>query len=473
MITIEEFREYGHQLVDWMADYYKDIEKLPVKPRVNPGDILNAIPESPPEKGESMDVIFDDFKNKIMPGITHWQNPKWFAYFQANSSYPSVLAEMLTATLAQQGMLWETSPAATELEERVMDWLRKMMGLPSDFHGVIQDTASTATLCALLSAREKASGFKINEDGYKNHLTFRVYASTETHSSIDKAVRIAGIGQQNLVKIPTGETLAIDTKKLAEAIEKDLADGLTPLCVVASIGTTGTMAIDPLNEVGDICRHHNIWLHVDGAYVGSAMILPEYRWMIDGIDKADSYVFNPHKWMFTNFDLSAYFVKDKETLIRTFSILPEYLKTRVDDQVNNYRDWGIQLGRRFRALKLWVVIRNFGLEGIRERFRNHIAWMQALKNDIQGSEDFELLAPAPLNMVCFRYHPPHTNDQIKLDEINKRIVQEVNATGETYLTHTKINGIFTIRLVAGQTYLEERHIREVWKTIREIAANYA
>jgi len=467
MISIEEFRQHAHQMVDWMADYYSSIDKYPVKSDLNPGDIFKQIPDNPPEQGEPMSEIFEDFKNIIIPGITHWQNPKWFAYFQANSSYPSVLAEMLTATLATQCMVWETSPAAAELEEKMMVWLKDIMGLPDHFEGVIQDTASTATLCAFLSAREKASNFEINKKGYTGDENYRIYCSTETHSSIDKAIRIAGMGDENLVKVKVDEKLAIQPEILEKAIKDDINSGEKPLCVVATIGTTGTLANDPLKKIAEITQKYKIWLHVDAAYAGSAMILPEFRWMIDGLEFADSYVFNPHKWLFTNFDLSAYYVKDKDVLIRTFSIMPEYLKTQVDQKVKNYRDWGIQLGRRFRALKIWFVLRNFGKAELKNRIKKHIDMVQKLASDIKNDPEFELMVENPLNMVCFRFHPESIRDEPTLNTMNERILHEINATGETFLTHTRIKGAYAIRLVAGQTYLEKEHLRDVWKIVRE------
>jgi aromatic-L-amino-acid decarboxylase len=467
MISIEEFREHAHQMVDWMADYYSSIDKYPVKSKVNPGDILKQIPDTAPREGEPMSNIFEDFKSIIMPGITHWQNPKWFAYFQANSSYPSVLAEMLTATLATQCMVWETSPAAAELEEKMMVWLKDIMGLPEHFEGVIQDTASTATLCAFLSAREMTSNFKINSEGFSGNEKYRIYCSTETHSSIDKAIRIAGMGDKNLVKVEVDEKLAMKPDILEKAIREDINSGMKPLCVVATIGTTGTMAIDPLSKIAEITQKYGIWLHVDAAYAGSAMILPEYRWMADGLEHADSYVFNPHKWLFTNFDLSAYYVKDKDVLIRTFSIMPEYLKTKVDQKVNNYRDWGIQLGRRFRALKLWFVLRNFGVEELQGRIQKHIDMVQELAIDIKKDPDFELIVENPLNMLCFRFHPGNINDESTLNSMNEKILQNINASGQTFLTHTRIRGTYVIRLVAGQTYLEKEHLQEVWQLIRK------
>jgi aromatic-L-amino-acid decarboxylase len=331
-----EFRKRAHELADWMADYFEQIEEYPVKSKALPGDIYKQLPENPPQNKESFDQMMDDLNKIIMPGITHWQSPHFHAYFPANSSYPSVLGEMITSALGTQCMIWETSPAAAELEEKVMDWLKKMMGLPSSFHGVIQDTGSTATLVALLSAREKISQFSINSNGFSK-LKYRIYCSTEAHSSIEKGVKMAGFGKENLVKIKVDSTLKIIPIELEKAVAKDIQNGHIPTCVVAALGTTGTVAIDELKPLVEICKKHNIWLHVDAAYAGSALILEEYRGMIDGIEEADSFYFNPHKWMFTNFDCSAYFVKDKELLIKTFSITPEYLKTDMDNDVNNFK----------------------------------------------------------------------------------------------------------------------------------------
>ncbi len=469
MIGSEEFRKYAHEFVDWMADYLESVEKLPVKSQVKPGEIFARIPDRPPEKGESMSRIFGDFQQLILPGMTHWQSPNYFAYFTANSSYPSVLAEMLTATLAAQCMVWETSPAAAELEEKMMNWLREMTGLPGTFEGVIQDTASTATLVALLTAREKATAFRINEEGFQGEQAFRVYCSSEAHSSIEKAVKMAGFGRVNLVKVEVDEALAIRPEKLEEAVVRDLEQGHLPLCVVAAIGTTGTVAIDPLERLAGICRRHRIWLHVDAAYAGTALVLPEHRWMIRGIEDVDSFVFNPHKWMFTNFDCSAYFVKDTEALIRTFEILPEYLKTGTRGQVNDYRDWGIQLGRRFRALKLWFVIRDYGVEGIREKVRSHISWAAELADAIRQDPDFELFEPQNLGLVCFRYRPPGVDAPGQLNHLNDSLMKTLNASGKIYLTHTRVGGLTTLRMAVGQTSVTREHVMNAWKLIRETA----
>jgi aromatic-L-amino-acid decarboxylase len=467
----QEFRKYAHELVDWMADYLQDVEKYPVKARSKPGEIIEQLSLLPPQKGESMDRIIADFKKIILPGMTHWQHPGFFAYFNANNSYPSVLAEMLTAAMGAQCMSWQTSPAAAELEERVMEWVAKLTGLPDTFTGVIQDTASTATLCSLLTAREKYSDFEINRRGFAEENKYTVYCSTEAHSSIEKGVKIAGFGKNNLRKIKVDKDFAMIPAALEEEILKDKKAGLWPLAVIAACGTTGSIAIDPLRRIGEICRKHDLWLHVDAAYAGTALLLPEKRSMIDGIEYADTFVFNPHKWMFTNFDCSAYYVKDKGALIRTFEILPEYLKTKEGKQVNNYRDWGIQLGRRFRALKLWFVIRSFGVEGLQAKIRSHIAWAQNLTGKIKAVEDFEILAPVPLATICFRYKPTGIDDENQLNELNAQLLETLNATGKIYLTHTKLNNIYTLRLVIGQTYLQEDHVKKAWELIRKTTVN--
>jgi aromatic-L-amino-acid decarboxylase len=403
-----------------------------------------------------------------MPGITHWQSPNFFAYFPANTSPPSILAEMIISTLAVQCMIWETSPSATELEQKVMNWLRDMTGLPKEFEGVIQDTASTSTLAAILTAREKITGHKINEEGLYDFKKLRVYCSDQAHSSVDKAVKIAGIGIKNLIKIRTRTDYSLDPEKLREEIEKDKKAGLIPCCVVATIGTTGVTAIDPLKEIGKVCSENGIWLHVDAALGGTALILPEYRWMIEGSEYIDSFVFNPHKWMFTNFDCSAFFVKDAATLIRTFEILPEYLKTRTRGQVNDYRDWGVPLGRRFRALKLWCVIRLYGVEGLQNMIRTHIAIAKNLEQMISQEPDFEIMAPVNLNTVCFRYKPEGTSEE-EANLLNEKLNHLLNDSGKLYLTHTKVKGKYTLRMVTAQTNVTMNHVGKAWKLIIQTA----
>ena len=469
-MTPDEFRKHAHELVEWMAGYMENIEDYPVKSPVLPGDIFCRIPDNPPEDPEPFEAFFDDFRNIIMPGMTHWQSPNFFAYFPANSSPPSVLAEMLTSTLAAQCMIWETSPAAAELEEKVMNWLRDMTGLPDNFEGVIQDTASTATLAAIITAREKITGFRINDEGFYKNPELRVYCSGQAHSSVDKAVKIAGIGRKNLVKTSVRDDFSMDPVSLESEIRNDIENGYLPCCVIATLGTTGTTAIDSLEEIGIICRKYNVWLHVDAALAGTALILPEFRWMINGKEYIDSIVFNPHKWMFTNFDCSAYFVKDADSLIRTFEILPDYLKTRTRGMVNDYRDWGIPLGRRFRALKLWSVIRHYGVSGIRDKIRSHISLARELEEMIKKEKDFEVLAPVVLNTVCFRFNPGMLENE-ELNKLNEKINHSLNDSGRIYLTHTSINGKYTLRMVTSQTNVTSGHVKRAWDLIRETSRN--
>jgi aromatic-L-amino-acid decarboxylase len=469
-MTPDEFRKHAHELVEWMAGYMENVEEYPVKSSVMAGEILNKLPDNPPQQPESFELFLRDFEEIIMPGITHWQSPNFFAYFPANTSPPSVLAEMLTSTLAAQCMIWETSPAAAELEQKVMNWLRELISLPSSFEGVIQDTASTATLAAIITAREKITGFRINDQGFSDTKVLRVYCSEQTHSSVEKAVKIAGIGKKNLVKIGVKDDFSINPEMLEKAIAEDLKNGFIPCCVVATIGTTGTTAVDPIKPVGEICARNGIWLHVDAALAGSALILPEFQWMLEGREYIDSFVFNPHKWMFTNFDCTAYFVKDAGTLIKTFEILPDYLKTRTRGKVNDYRDWGIPLGRRFRALKLWCVIRMYGVKGLQEKIRYHIRIASRLEEMILGETDFEIMTPVIFNTVCFRYNPEgKTREQVNI--INERLNHKLNDTGKIYLTHTTLNGNYCLRMVTAQTNVTLEHVERAWEMIKETARN--
>ncbi|MBI4773264.1 MAG: aminotransferase class V-fold PLP-dependent enzyme [Deltaproteobacteria bacterium] len=470
----EHFRTYGHQVIDWVADYLQQVEQYPVLSKVAPGEIRAKLPSDPPLSGESMSEILQDFNEIILPGITHWNHPGFFAYFPANNSGPSILAELLSAGLGVNAMLWQTSPAATELEELVMEWLRKMLELPRDFRGVIQDTASTATLCALLCARERVSDFRINAEGFQSwpaETPLRLYTSREAHSSVEKGAKIAGFGSHNVVPISVDDRYAMDPRDLEENIRKDLDLGYIPCCVTATVGTTSSTALDPLEPIGEISHRYGAWFHVDAALAGSAAILPEKRWILDGIERADSFVFNPHKWLFTNFDCSAFFCRRPEILTRTFSILPEYLKTDLDRQVTNFRDWGIQLGRRFRALKLWFVLRHYGVEGLRERVREHIALAQQFKTWVENHPYFELLAPVPLNTICFRFHPETARDarisDEELDGLNKKLLDEVNRSGRMFLTHTKLSDRFCLRLCVGQTQTRQKHVEEAWRTLLE------
>jgi aromatic-L-amino-acid/L-tryptophan decarboxylase len=463
-----EFRKYAHDLVDWMADYLENVEDYPVKSSVTPGDIFNKIPDKPPVNSEPFSHLMKDLEEIIMPGITHWQNPNFYAYFPANTSPPSILAEMIISTLGAQCMIWETSPAAAELEEKMMIWLRDMIGLPSGFEGVIQDSASTATLAAILTAREKVTGFSINAGGSENAGTLRVYCSEQTHSSTEKAVKISGIGRKNLVKIPVRDDFSMDVVNLAEEIRKDIDKGFIPCCVVATLGTTGTTAVDNLKTIGEICSKNGVWLHVDAAMAGTALILPEFQWMLEGKEYIDSFVFNPHKWMFTNFDCTAYFVKDASTLIKTFEVLPEYLKTRTRGKVNDYRDWGVPLGRRFRALKLWSVIRSYGTDGLREKIRYHIKIAANLAGLISKEADFEILAPVIISVVCFRYIPAGYSEA-EINVVNEKLNHRLNDSGKIYLSHTVLKGKYTLRMVTAQTNVTLEHVEKAWDLIKETA----
>jgi aromatic-L-amino-acid/L-tryptophan decarboxylase len=464
----DEFRKHAHELVDWMAGYLENVENYSVKSLVEPGSIFNKIPGKPPERSEPFSALMKDLDEIIMPGITHWQNPNFFAYFPSNSSPPSILAEMIMSTLGAQCMIWETSPAAAELEEKMMIWLRDMIGLPSMFEGVIQDSASTATLAAILTAREKSTGFSINTEGAKHSGTLRIYCSDQTHSSVEKAVKISGIGKNNLVRIPVRDDFSMDPEKLKEEVALDIKKGFIPCCVVATIGTTGTTAVDPLRAIGEICNENNIWLHVDAAMAGTALILPEFQWMLDGREFIDSFVFNPHKWMFTNFDCTAFFVRDAGSLIKTFEILPEYLKTRTRGKVNDYRDWGVPLGRRFRALKLWSVIRFYGTEGLREKIRYHIRIASQLSEMISKEADFEILAPVIISVVCFRFIPDGYNEE-QINSLNEKLNHRLNDSGKLYLTHTVLKGKYTLRMVTAQTNVTLAHVEKAWNLIMQTA----
>jgi aromatic-L-amino-acid decarboxylase len=467
-MTPAEFRHYGYTVVDWIADYYEQIESLPVLSRVDPGQVRSLLPAPPPEYSEPFEDILKDVTDLILPGLTHWQSPNFFAFFPGNSSGPSILADLLSSGLGVQGMLWATSPACTELETHVLDWLVEMLGLPHKFlssssgGGVIQDGASSASLCALLAARERATHFSGNEQGGDGRLV--VYTSNQAHSSIEKAVKIAGIGRQNLRLIDVDDSFAMRPDLLARQIEKDRQANRLPCFVAATVGTTSSTAMDPLLEIGDICNEKNIWLHVDAAMAGTAALCPEFRWIINGLEKADSYCFNPHKWMFTNFDCDCFYVADRKTLIQTLSILPEYLRNQATESgaVIDYRDWHIPLGRRFRSLKLWFVIRHYGVKGLRYHIRRHVELAQLFANWLKKDDRFELAMTPPLNLVCFRHRDG--------DEFNQKIMERLNTSGDLYLSHTRMNDRLTLRLCVGQTNTELRHVERAWQKIQEVAA---
>lgn len=464
-----EFRNAGHQLVDWMANYMDNVSTYPVKPDIKPGAIKSQLPKQAPNQSDSFDSIFSDFNKIILPGMTHWQHPQFFAYFPSGTSGPSVLAEMLASSMGAQCMIWLTSPAAEELEERMMEWVRDMLGLSTDFVGVIQDSSSSSTLVSLLTARECHSKYQINKYGFDRDRKFRIYTSAQAHSSVDKGVKIAGFGIDNLVKIDVDDAFALKPDVLERQIQQDLENGFAPLCVVSTIGTTSSTAIDPIGSIGKICKRYNLWHHIDASYAGAALLLPEMRWMNEGVELADSFVFNPHKWMLTNFDCSAYFVKDKNALINTFSIMPEYLKTPEDHLVNNYRDWSIPLGRRFRALKLWFVIRSYGVEGLQSIIREHIRIGQWLKGEIEKDPNFELLAPVPLNLACFRYKPEGVTDESQLNAINAKLLESLNQSGQILLTQTKLNEKYAIRFVSGNSNTTMEAVSAGWNKVKEYA----
>jgi aromatic-L-amino-acid decarboxylase len=466
-MTPEEFRRRGYEAVDWVADYMAEIENYPVLSRVEPGDVRSLLPSEPPEEGEPFEAMLRDLDEIVMPGITHWQSPSFFAFFPANASGPAILGDLVSSGLGVQGMLWATSPACTELETHLMDWLVSMLGLPQAFlssgpgGGVIQDTASSATLCALLAARERATGFEANRRGGDGSLT--AYGSTQAHSSVEKAVRIAGIGDAQLRLVEVDGAFAMRPEALERAVREDRDAGLTPCFVCATVGTTSSNAMDPIRAIGEVCRRHAVWLHVDAAMSGTAAICPEFRHLQDGLELADSYCFNPHKWMFTNFDCDCFWVADRAALIRTLSVLPEYLRNQATESgaVIDYRDWHVPLGRRFRALKLWFVIRHYGVEGLRHHVRRHVELARGFAARVQAHPDFELAAPVPLNLVCFRHRGG--------DDVNQRILDRVNASGEMYLTHTKLGDRYTLRMSIGQARTEAPHVDAAWARIRAAA----
>src|ERR1700688_330873 len=466
-MTPDEFRRHGHAVVDWIADYHARVESFPVLAQVKPGEIRAALPANPPSQGEPFDALLKDVEQLILPGVTHWQSPNFFAYFPCNASGPGILGDLLSSGLGVQGMLWSTSPACTELETHVMDWLVAMLGLPEKFlssntgGGVIQDTASSAALCAVLAARERAPNYVSNKKGCDGRLI--AYASTQTHSSLEKAAMIAGIGVDNLRLIEVDQNLAMRPDALARQVDADRRAGLTPFFVCATVGTTSSNAMDPISAIGEVCRQHNLWLHVDAAMSGTAALCPEFRHTQSGVELADSYTFNPHKWMFTNFDCNCFYVADRKALIQTLSILPEYLRNKATESgaVIDYRDWQIPLGRRFRALKLWFVIRHYGVEGLQFHVRRHVELAQTFLRWVREDSRFELMAPAPLNLICFRLKGA--------DQLNEELLRRLNRSGKLYLSHTRLNGKFTIRFCVAQTRTELQHVQQAWDAIRNEA----
>ena len=466
-----EFRRLGHDLVDWIAGYRENLPDLPVMSQVEPGDIRALLPASPPQRAEGLDTVAGDLERVVVPGITHWNHPGWFAYFPSNTDLSSVLADLVAAGLGAQGMSWQTSPAATEVEDVVMEWLRQMVGLPDDFTGVIQDSASSCTLTALLCARERASAFAQNGGGLQAAAPpLVVYASDQAHSSIGKGALLAGFGADHLRLLGTDEAHALRLDLLEAAVRDDLAAGQRPCAVVATIGTTATTALDPLGGIAELCERHGLWLHVDAAMAGTAMICPEHRWMWQGIERADSLVFNPHKWLGTGFDLSAYYIRDPEHLVRVMSTDPSYLRTAQDGLVRNLRDWGIPLGRRFRALKLWFLVREYGVEGLQARIRRDMANAHWLEEQVAAAPGWELLAPAPLQTVCLRHAPAElTGDEDALTIHNLGIADGINLEGRFYLTTSALKDVQMIRVSIGAQATEREHVEALWLRLQEAA----
>ena len=470
-MTPEEFRNRGHAVVDWIADYYQKIEAFPVLSKVEPGDIRAQLPQEAPAHPEPFEQILADVEKLIVPGITHWQSPNFFAFFPCNASGPAILGDLLSSGFGVQGMLWATSPACTELETHVLDWLVNALGLPEKFRssntggGVIQDTASSSALCAVLAARERATKFISNRTGAKQKLV--AYTSNQAHSSIEKAVKIAGVGSENLRLVALDETLAMRPEALVAAIQQDKAAGFTPFFVCGTVGTTSSNGMDPLDKIGAICRQQNLWFHVDAAMSGTAALCPEFRHFQNGLEHADSYCFNPHKWMFTNFDCDCFYVADRKGLVETLSVLPEYLRNKATESgaVIDYRDWHVPLGRRFRALKLWFVLRYYGIEGLQFHVREHVRLAQEFAARVREDKRFELVVPPPLNLVCFRLNGS--------DELNQKLMDALNRSGDLYLTHTKLNGRVVLRMSIAQTNTEQRHVEKAWRRIREEASRLA
>jgi len=465
----EEFKKYGYELIDWIAEYFTTIEKYPVVPNIKTGDIKNKLPENPPSLPESFEKIFSDVDEKIIPGVTHWNHPNFMAYFNSTSSGPGILAELLSAALNTNGMLWKTSPSTTELERVTVDWMRQMLGLPEPFWGIIYDTASVSSMHGIAAAREEVSEYNFRHKGLtgkEKTPMLRLYASEQAHSSIEKGAILLGIGIDGVRKIPVDNEFRMIPEKLSKAISEDKANGWRPFCVVATVGTTSTTSIDPVEKIANVCKQEKLWLHVDAAHAGVTAMLPEMKYIFNGVDRADSLVINPHKWMFTPIDLSLFYTRKPDVLKRAFSLVPEYLKTAEDSSVENLMDYGIQLGRRFRALKLWFIIRYFGVNGIIERLREHIRLGQMFASWIDKHPDFERMAPTPFSTICFRAHPTRMNDEGMIEWLNEQLLQKINETGKLFISHTKLNEKFVLRVSISGLRTEERHVIDAWKLIQ-------
>lgn len=464
-MPVEEFRKYGYELIDWVANYLENVGSFPVLPNIKPGDIKSKLPKSAPKTGEAMNEIIADVDKIILPGTTHWQHPNFMAYFNSSGSGPGILGEFVAAAFNTNGMVWKSNPASTELEETVLIWFRELMNLPKEFRGIIYDTASVSSMHAIAAARESV-GYDIRENGMSGAPKLRLYCSEQAHSSIDKGVLTLGIGLDGIRKIPIDSEFRMIPEKLEKAIREDRANGFVPFCVVATIGTTSTTSVDPVNGIANICEEEKIWLHVDSAHAGVTAMLPEMSNHFKGLERADSFVVNPHKWLFVPVDLSILFTRNPEILKQAFSLVPEYLKTAEDSVVENYMDYGIQLGRRFRSLKLWFVLRYFGVEGLQTQLREHIRLGQLFAKWIEEHAQFELLAPTPFSTICFRAKPDGWNEN-KLNELNEKLLNEINSTGKLFITHTKLNDKFTLRLCISGIRTEEEHVKLAWEVIQE------
>lgn len=465
-MNAEDFRRICHEIVDWIANYFETIESRPVLAQCEYGDLIKDIPNTPPTKGEAIETIIADVDKLIAPRLTHWNHPSFYALFSTSTSAPGIFGELFSAAFDVKAMLWRTSPAATELEHIALDWLRQMLGLDEGYEGVIYDTASIGSMHAIAAAREKLN-LRIREDGMSGRTDLpllRVYASEHAHSSIDKGIITLGLGQRSLRKIQADNEFRMSVDELKKAIEEDTENGILPFCVVATVGTTSMTSIDPVHEIAEVCKEHNLWLHVDAAYAGSAAVVPEMRHILKGCERADSVVMNPHKWLFTPFDLSVLYCRHSDLLRRAFSLTPEYLKT--SETVPNLMDTGVQLGRRFRALKLWMVIRYFGHEGLAARIREHCRLARLFASWVEESDEWELLAPVPFGLVCFRAYNANKTEE-ELETLNEKIMNNINASGKAYLSHTKLNGKYTIRLSIGNIRTKEKHIKQIWDLLNK------
>ncbi|HEX8087449.1 MAG TPA: pyridoxal-dependent decarboxylase [Blastocatellia bacterium] len=466
----EEFRQYGHQLIDWIADFLANVGNLPVFPDVQPGDISGKLPGAPPIKGEAMDEILADVDRVIMPGMAHWNHPRFFAYFTSSGGAPGILGELLSAAFNINSMLWQSCPSATELEQVTLDWLKQMIGLPPETWGIMYDGGSSSTFHAIAAAREQLTELKVRERGLSgrgNIPRLRIYTSDLGHSSIDKAALALGLGLDSVRRVAVDDQYQMYPQALEEAIAEDRGAGSLPFCVVATVGSTSCTSVDPVRAIAGICEREGLWLHVDAAHGGAAAVVPEMRYVLDGCDRADSIVINPHKWLFVQMDLSVLYTRKPEVLRRAFNLVPEYLRTTKGDEVVNYMDYGLPLGRRFRALKLWFTLRYFGVEGIADRIREHVRLARQFAEWVDEHSEFERMAPVPLSTICFRAHWQGMDDNELLNHFNEQLMQAINHTGEAFLSHTKLAGRFTLRLVVSQLRTNEAHVARVWEIVQE------